>query len=176
MPDNSNVSFVESRKIQVFPYSQNRDDYQENSRVLNEKNLTNLIKKLAGKDSCVLSRTSVDGATGIYNWEIILHGYLFQFTYTTPTEDDKSLYASIVIDNNQLSGDDTASETSQFTGLTISSSEPSDVSAFLQLLDANGNVPESSWFRFNSHSISMEDSSSLERRLSWQAAPLKNNS
>lgn len=86
-----------SEKLHVFPFGTNRPS-DPLGRVINETNLTNLVKKLTDYSSYVVAEptfvTSDDGITSL-KMEFIIEGYYFSADVADLLQDEKPLYAYI---------------------------------------------------------------------------------
>lgn len=133
---------IASNEVFVFPNSE-RGTSKPEARIFYEKNTTNLINQLLGKDSFVITpefdpnnpfRFNIKG----YYFEISTGGAITKFA----TENDSNIYATIKIkDNNNLPELIGTDDKGNYTGLdiVISDTDPTDSSkdyifAYLQLL------------------------------------------
>ena len=97
------MEYIESSNIVVFPCANRSEDYNLQSRVMSEYNMTNIINQLTERDSFVISDT-VD--TGI-PFEFNIHGYYFcvadysKITEKFTGETDNKIYAVISINEQQ---------------------------------------------------------------------------
>lgn len=149
---------LKSAKIKVFPFGSNRVTNPVD-RVLNEQNLTQIIKSVTDYDSYVIS----------YEGNLIkfvINGYYVEADLTDLK--DKPLYASITMegeDYNYLNGGDNLTTVkegsleaeSEFTGVNFANSlEHVGGTHQLQLLDNNGNVPVTSLYKISGESIHID--------------------
>lgn len=150
------MSNLASKKIRVFPFGRNRGIIDPHSRVLNEYNISNLVRMLTDSDNYVVSYNSTDS-----KMEFVIHGYYFSADLTDVIKQGQPLYATIQLATatnvdppyEYLSGGDTEGENTQFTGVTFTTEQPKS-GLWLQLLDNNREVPQTSYVRFKGRSIS----------------------
>ena len=138
------MSYIESSKVFVFPcVSRSMDDDTANlrSKLMSEKNLTNIIKSITDNDSYIIS------------WEgnflkCIIDGYYFEIS-DLPISGNK--YAKIVYNeqnNELLNGADSADN--KFTGLEITATAPEG--KYLELC-VGGKESKNSYSKFTNQSI-----------------------
>lgn len=160
-----------SEDVKIFPYGTSRES-DLYTRVLNEYNITNMIKSIVDKDSFVITDTiewseSRDESNNVVektDIEFVIGGYYFKLTlnkgeltkgndlfasimlYTPPTDPDNP---DKHITNTHISGSDN-SVNKTFDGLTLSAEGLTDDGYIsLQLLDADWNIPVSSKIKFD---------------------------
>lgn len=143
------MAYLKSDKIKVFPFGSNRVKNPVD-RVLNEQNLTQIIKNVTDYDSYVIS----------YEGNLIkfvINGYYFEADLTALKS--RPLYASISVegeDYKYLNGGDDAT-TEMFSGVNFDNSlEAVKGTHQLQLLDNNGNVPATSLYKISGESIHID--------------------
>lgn len=130
------MSYVDSSKIKVFPFSRYRSTEDTSSRLFYEQNVSNIIRQLINTDGFVIS----GGVTGSNACSVSnsgplclnVYGYYFEIdantvlipaaaqSYSTGT----SIYASITLTNTspkELVGQD---DSSGFTALNFTTTEP----------------------------------------------------
>lgn len=156
---------ISSNKIQIFPFGTNRasDPY---ARVMNEQNITRIVKGIVDKSSYVIDYNSVDNII-----EFMIEGYYFKADLTEVLEDSKfntsPVYANIQLkletsngaSYRYIAGND--NEAQKFTGVTFSTEEMSQTDSnftSLWLLDYNSHdntheVPLRSRERLNMSSM-----------------------
>lgn len=142
-----------SNNVKVFPFGSPRDN-DPLSRVLNEQNLTNIVKHLTDKHSYVVDYNKPD-------IKFVIEGYYFEVQLDRSTG---PLYAGIELATPAdettdykclVGGDDTDGSVKLFTGVSLSENlEELEGKFTLQLLDSVGNVPQESWIRHLPRSFS----------------------
>ena len=155
---------IASSEVFVFPSSE-RGTTQSDARIFYEKNTTNLINQLLGKDSFVITpEFDLDNP-----FRFNIEGYYFEISkgktiITSATGSGSNIYAAIkiVVNNNlpELKGNDDAEK---YTGLDIvrSAKDPTDPNSasdfdpeftYLKLLttkdEANWSIPDESRIQF----------------------------
>lgn len=155
---------VLSSKIKIFPAA-NRDlQYDSQSRLMSEENVTGIIKSIASKDSYVVSELVNDTP-----FKFVINGYLVELenvdyarqVASNPDNsiaDDLYAYINIITDNGypHLSGSDTGAsdvEDSIYTGVSFSKKEQEDVPC-LQLI-GDGKVPIESLQKFDEYTLGL---------------------
>lgn len=144
---------LDSNKIAVFPYgTSDRSKHQGfSSNILNEHNITNLVKSLTDKDSYVISYYTNNNQVFM---EFILGGYFFRADITG--YHTTSLFAGINVGSDlYLSGTDN-DNTKKFDAIKFDTQDL-ELTYTLQLLDSNGNVPKESLIKFHPDSMAQYD-------------------
>lgn len=151
---------IASNEVFVFPNSE-RGTSKPEARIFYEKNTTNLINQLLGKDSFVITPEFDENNPFRFN----IKGYYFEISkgqtiITSATGSGSNIYATIKIkDNNNLPELIGTDDKGNYTGLEIVRSEnpPTDSSkdyifAYLKLLtttdEANWSIPDESRIQF----------------------------
>lgn len=150
---------IASSKVFVFPNSE-RGTSKPDARIFYEKNTTNLINQLLGKDSFVITPEFDENNPFRFN----IKGYYFEIStgqtiITSATGSGSNIYATIKIkDNNNLPELIGTDDGEIYTGLEIVRSEnlPTDSSndytfAYLKLLKKDGSnwvIPDESRIQF----------------------------
>lgn len=143
------MSYVSSDKIHVFPFGTTRTT-DRLARVLNEQNLTTIVKNMTDIPNYVLRYEN-------NIMDFIIQGYYFSADVSEIKENNKPLYAyiNLTTDNSgysYLSGNDT--DDGVFTGVIFTTSDsgiPAD--QMIQLLDKSHKVPTSSKQRLSGESL-----------------------
>lgn len=146
---------IDSSKVFVFPSSE-RGTTKPDARIFYEKNTTNLINQLLGKDSFVITPEFDENNPFRFN----IKGYYFEIStgqtiIDSATGSGSNIYAAIkiVVNNNlpELEGNDVAEK---YTGLDIvrSATVPTTIDVtYLQLLKLEGTnwvIPNESRIQF----------------------------
>ena len=158
----TNNYFLPSEDVQVFPFGTSRSSFDPYGRVLNEQNIRRIVRSVVDNDSYVISY-SYQEKEKVLVMEFVIYGYYFKATFSSNVL-ESNLYAFISIGSSEdiyeyeylEGGDNLKDKTWKFTGVTFSSSKPESEGnniKYLQLLDDKGNVPESSWKKFNEFSF-----------------------
>lgn len=113
-----------------------------NNKLLTEKNITNIIKHICGRNSFIIGMT--DGNSNI---EFILDGYYFKIVKPTDT---KPLYAYIIYSNDTFEK-------------LMTTNNPSEVEgkSYLQLLLSDGSIKEDNKIRFSADLIDIPTITSI---------------
>lgn len=124
--------YIESEKIDVFPFAKYRPDHL-NNRLFYENNLTRLIRQLVDTEGFIISGGIDEKGKTTSVFEINIHGYYFRIeggtelvdsSSTDSTLTGSSLYACIQLDDNmELKGQ--VNEQDQFTALYFTTDTPS---------------------------------------------------
>lgn len=143
---------VLSENIHVFPCGSrsvdSANDLANRSRLLSEQNIVNIIKSICDRPSFVISKSG-----GIIKF--VIDGYYFELDLEGT---ETNLYAKVVY---STSGGGTSYPTiqgdsgSNFAGLSLTSTAGEVTANHLHLLDANGNIPESSKIKFTHNSVEL---------------------
>lgn len=149
------MSNISSENIHVFPFGTTRN-HDRLARVLNEQNITQLVKNMTDYSNYVLRyKNNI--------MDFIIQGYYFSADVSEVTEPNKPLYAHINLHTDAsnyfyLAGGDIEEDNKYiFTGVTFSFYEPEDKKNSLQLLDSTGNVPEKSRKRVSADSLDVNN-------------------
>ena len=152
---------ISSNKIQIFPFGTNRasDPY---ARVMNEQNITRIVKGIVDRSNYVIDYDSVDNII-----EFMIEGYYFKADLTEVLANsefkNRSVYANIQLQletsNNgasyrYIAGND--NEAQKFTGVTFSTEDMSKTDSnftSLWLLTETNEVPLRSRERLNMSSM-----------------------
>lgn len=81
--------FLNSADVQVFPFGKNRS-HDSNARVLNEQNITNLVRMLTDRKSYVVS---FDAENKVI--EFVINGYLFKTSVSPELWDEFSTHDAV---------------------------------------------------------------------------------
>ena len=154
------MSNISSENIHVFPFgtTRNRDRL---ARVLNEQNITQLVKNMTDYPNYVLHYEN-------NIMDFIIQGYYFSANISEVKESNKPLYAHIDISTDTsnysfLTGGDVEEDNKYiFTGVTFTTSESEDKKNSLQLLDSDGLVPKESRVRMSADSLPSNISATLD--------------
>lgn len=123
------MAYLDSENVIVFPLAKERTQSIQETRLLTEFNVSNIIRQLMGNrmDGFIISSTDVDGGKQI---EFNIYGYYFKIKITTEWlgknfKNDCSVYASIELDNtvDEIIGQD---EDLTYRGLKIISESELD--------------------------------------------------
>ena len=139
-----------SENIHIFPCGSrsvdSKKDLANRSRLLSEQNIVNIIKSICDSPSFVINK--IDNII-----KFVIDGYYFELTLRCT---ETNLYAKVVYDTpsgatsyTTILGD--SGDT--FAGLSLTSTDSEVTTNHLHLLDAQGNVPESSKLKFTQNSI-----------------------
>lgn len=159
------MSCLNSIDVRVFPFGSPRKNYYPLDRVLNEQNLSKIIRNITDKVGFVISYNSDTNFI-----EFMLYGYYFEVNLTPFIQSNSDsiskssgITAYIVIsglDNRYeylLGNDDNDDGNDVFTGLFLNEEpDPSNKQSkicSLKLLDENLNVPNESRYKFDLKSI-----------------------
>jgi hypothetical protein len=146
--DNNTSSGVTA--IKSFPYTSDPDDL--GSRILNEDNITNIIKCICNSDTFVIKKEDTI-------LEFVIKGYYFKIdTSNLENGNSGSLYAGIIVNEpttESITGDDPTTPTTISYGSTLQKLIIKDTyfNNCLQLLDNDGNIPENSKIKFDIQSL-----------------------
>ena len=149
-------------------HSQKTDDYTTPVRAydgksITEQNLTSLLSTFLGNEltGFVISKDST-------SLMFMLNGYYFRITDSSILN-SKPLYVSLSFNDpsaneyRYLIGDsveDDAAAVPEYRGLSFTTNEPSS-GIYLQLLDASGNVPIESYYKFRARDIKDIDAGTI---------------
>lgn len=164
------ATFLNSEDVRVFPYGQQRPT-DPAGRLLNEENITRLVKSINDFDSYVISYENS-------NIEFVIAGYYItaNISEILPTEEgaDKTLWAAIDVASGATSISEEGSikrtysyltgadKDGKFQAVQFSATESDDTTLKqLQLLDSEGNIPPESRKRFNVASLGIDASLKL---------------
>lgn len=142
-----------SDNVKVFPFGSPRGN-DPLSRVLNEQNLTNIVKHLTDKHSYVVDYNKPDIKFVIEGYYFEVHlkvseGPLYAGIELATPADETTAYKCLV------GGDDTDGSDTLFTGVSLSDNiEELEGKFTLQLLDSSDDVPQESWIRHLPRSVS----------------------
>lgn len=128
---------IMSEYVEAFPISSSEDI---NDKLLTEKNITNIIKHICGRNSFIIGQTTEGSITYI---EFILDGYYFKIE----KPNDQTLYAYITYKEDT------------FETLNITTSIPTG--SYLQLL-SGGNIIEDNKIRFGADIIDLPTITSIQ--------------
>ncbi len=146
--------YLSSNSIKIFPLAKNRT-VDAGARRLYESNIANIIRQLIDTNGFIIHQPNnlqhtewhQSGITPVVTFdleglEFNLYGYYVsvdgEAKVTIPYSDkDTALYASLVIDNNEVSGQDEGGNESCYTGITFTTTEPAknDCTASIKLFD-----------------------------------------
>lgn len=147
----SNIN-APSNNVSVFPFGSKRTSkHHLYDRVLNEHNITTLIKALTSNPNYVVKYEN-------NVIEFVIQGYYFTLNLDGFESRTLPLYAYINLQDNgtpykYLSGGDSSDGT--FTGITFTEVEVKTEYS-LCLLDKYGKVPEESYVRFSSDTLNID--------------------
>lgn len=123
-----------SNNIKVFPSVKRSDEYDLAARLPSEYNLTNIINRLTGKDSFIITGLDVsveNNKPQINVGECNIKGYYFNITSPIMLNDignNTKIYLYIEVEERdsftELKGNDTGTTNSEYSGLKISYTEP----------------------------------------------------
>jgi hypothetical protein len=148
-----------SEKIHVFPcggrtISTANKSIANKSKLLSEENIINIIKSITDNPSYVIG---MDESI----IKFVIDGYYFELSLDK-NNSLKPLYVKLVMNGmstgdifRTIQGDDGSSDTSQFLGLDYVTTPPPTSSGYFQILDSEGNIPESSKLKFNHTSLNL---------------------
>lgn len=123
-----------SENIKVFPSVKRSDEYDLAARLPSEYNLTNIINRLTGKDSFIITGLDISIESNniqINPGECNIKGYYFNITSPIILNDigtNTNIYLYIEVEEKdsftELKGNDTGENNSEYSGLKISYTEP----------------------------------------------------
>ena len=152
------MPYINSNSINVFPCANRGSDYNLQSRLTSEYNLTNIINQLIDTDSFVISSNLSNGLS--FN----IHGYYFNVSnYQHITNLDSSwtdVYAEITIANNTVDGltfneltvngtEDVSTDLdadTTFTGVAFTGTKPTEAQDHYYLHILHRNSTSSDWY------------------------------
>lgn len=146
---------INSNNVFVFPSSE-RGTIHSDARIFYEKNTTNLINQLLGKDSFVINAEFSDSLPFRFN----IKGYYFEITngellVSSAGTGATNIYAKIkIVTNNNMPELQGTDEEEKYSGLDIVSSisnDEDDGFVYLQLLQKDNNswkIPDESRIQF----------------------------
>jgi hypothetical protein len=145
-------TIISSNKVTVFPcvgrsISNDTNDINLSAKLMSEKNITNIIKSITDRKSYIISYNETDKLM-----KFILDGYYFEVFFSGDYALSGTLYAFLSYNNvgeytQVIYGD----EGDFFKGLIIST-KPNEGGEYLVLCE-NGNIPDSSYNKFNPRSL-----------------------
>lgn len=133
------MSKIQSDNIFVFPCASRESEFGLASKLLSEKNITNILKSITDKPSYIISwKDSI--------LKCVVKGYYFEILNE---ELSGNKYAHLIWRGDTLDGADTGN---YFAGLDINETEDG---ADLTLCKGD-NVPDASWVKFTTKSLGVD--------------------
>ena len=139
------MSFIKSSNISVFPCVSRNSNYDLDSKLMSEKNITNILKSVTDRESYIISW---EGTT----LKCVIKGYYFEIT---DIQQSGNKYAHLKMNTTQniLNGtDEVSGDNSEFKGVDINTT-PADADLTLCV---GGNIPDSSRSKFNTKSLNVD--------------------
>lgn len=144
------MAYLQSGDVVVFPIAKERIDTVEETRLLTEYNVSNLVRQLynSGQNGFIIS--SAKDSANNYVIEFNLYGYYFKINinpytiFKDPSSGD-GIYVAIKIDtSDEIDGQDEELEVdgikqNKYTGLLINNIEPTEEYKYIKLFNLNNN-------------------------------------
>lgn len=143
------MAYLQSKDVVVFPIAKERTSGIEETRLLTEYNVSNLIRQLYSSNQNGFIISSIKDGNN-YTIEFNLYGYYFKINinphdiFGNPSS-GKEIYASIKIDeSDEIEGQDEELEIegikqNKYTGLLINNAKPDNKYKYIKLFNVKDN-------------------------------------